>query len=441
MPNLFGTSGFRFTFPGTLTLNTLEEMAYSLALTFPDVEGVIVAHDSRLTSVPVSTIFSSLLSAVGFTVYDAGRAPLPVLAFASGFTEHPLGVMITASHNPPNYNGIKIFKKKWELTRDEENKINENMSVRPRLGNPELPIPDDALSEYLKKLSSEINTHLEKKILVDAGNGTAVTATPGLIKKAGGNVLCVNCEESGYFPGRLPEPNPINLRTTLEMARREGVALGVAHDCDADRVAIFDGKGEFLSQTRALAYFFERKLKENRGGLMVTTVDVGMAVDDIAARYGGKVIRTRLGGSHEIAMKDKSTVIFGEPWKVIDPAWGPWADGIRVAVKLSEDVMDNGSINDLFKGIPDYPYIREDFKFKKWDPEALKARAASFFADAILEDYDGIKLNMDDSWLLFRRSGTEEKIRLYAESKNSEKLFEIKRRALTLLKELDFIYV
>lgn len=439
MPSIFGTSGFRFSFPGTLDLDTLVHLASSLYLSFPDVGGVVIGRDNRRTSDPLFAVLSSLLSSVGFRVYDAGVVPLPVLAFSSMSGEHGLGVMITASHNPPNYNGIKVFKGGWELTREEENRVTELMGRPTSLGQPRVSERVDALGDYLEKLSSQLGKHQAKKVLVDAGNGTAVAVTPDLVRRAGGNVLCVNCVGSGFFPGRLPEPNPLNLRDTLSLAREGRVDLGIAHDCDADRVAVFNGRGEFLSQTRILAYFFAKKLKSKRSGKMITTVDVGMAVDDIAMRYGGEVIRTRLGGSHELAMKDSGVVLFGEPWKVMDPDWGPWADGIRVAVKLSEDVMDEGDVDTVLREVPDYPSLREDFAFKKWDQGLLESRALSVFEGAELENYDGVKLKFDDGWVLFRRSGTEEKIRLYAEHRSADGLRELRKKAISLLTDLGFV--
>ncbi|WP_449463464.1 hypothetical protein PQ610_03300 [Tardisphaera miroshnichenkoae] len=440
MPNLFGTSGLRFTFPGKLTNDLINGLANSLAVSFGDISGIVVARDNRTTSWIVSSLFSRALSAAGFAVYDMGIAPLPALAFASRKQEHRLGVVITASHNPPNYNGMKIFKDGWELTREEEQKVSDNIDTRASVGSFEAPLTSPALQEYLTELRSHVARHNPQKLLVDVGNGTASVATPPIIAEAGGDVICVNCDQSGRFPGRLPEPNPVNLATTLALAREMRIALGAAHDCDADRVAVFDGRGTFLSQTRVLAYFLKKKAEVKKGGVMATTVDVGMAVDDVAKRYNVSVVRTRLGGSHEIAMSRDDVILFGEPWKVMDPDWGPWADGIRVAIQLAEDVMEKGvGISDLLSDIPDYPNAREDFVYKKWDPEKLESVASSALGPEKVEDYDGVKLVFDDGWLLFRKSGTEEKIRLYAEFTSQDKLQERRASAIRLLKELEFI--
>jgi phosphomannomutase len=440
MPNLFGTSGLRFTFPGSLSYQLLKSLARSMAVSFGDIESVVIARDVRTTSWLISVFLSRALSAAGFNVYDMGVAPLPALAYASERQEHQLGVIITASHNPPNYNGIKIFKKGWELTREEEEKVSENAEPSLAIGNFEGPSPTSALNDYLDALRSHILPRKSRSVLVDVGNGTAAPVTPRLISEAGGDVICVNCDQSGQFPGRLPEPNPINLAGTLSLAKRLSIALGIAHDCDADRVAVFDGRGAFLSQTRILAYFLKKKAEMKRGGTMATTVDVGMAVDDVAKTYNVNVIRTRLGGSHEIAMTRDDVIIFGEPWKIMDPDWGPWADGIKVAVELAEDVMEKeADISSLLSDIPDYPGIREDFNYRKWDVEKLRSASISAFQPQKVEDYDGLKLTFEDGWLLFRKSGTEEKVRLYAEFKTQEKLQEARLSAIRLLKDLGFI--
>ncbi|MFQ1021039.1 hypothetical protein [Tardisphaera saccharovorans] len=440
MPNLFGTSGLRFTFPGKLTNDLISGLANSLAVSFGDISGIILARDNRTTSWIISSLLSRALSVAGFVVYDMGVAPLPALAFASRRQEHRLGVVITASHNPPNYNGIKIFKGGWELTREEEQKVSENVKVRTSVGPLEAPLPSPALQEYLAELRSHVVHHKPQKVLVDVGNGTASVATPPIIAEAGGDVICVNCDQSGRFPGRLPEPNPTNLASTLAISRQMGIALGAAHDCDADRVAVFDGRGNFLSQTRILAYFLKKKAEARKGGIMATTVDVGMAVDEVAKRYNVSVMRTRLGGSHEIAMSRDGVILFGEPWKIMDPDWGPWADGIRVAIQLAQDVMETGvEISGLLSEIPDYPNTREDFIYKRWDPEKLKSASSSAFGPEKIEDYDGVKLLFDDGWLLFRKSGTEEKIRLYAEFMSQDRLQEMRASAIKLLKDLEFI--
>jgi len=439
MHSLFGTSGLRFTFPGGIDLATLSGLAGAIHKTFPETTDVAIGWDTRTTSMPLAQLFSSFLLAEGLNVHQLGVVPLPALAFASSLDEHPLGVMVTASHNPPNYNGIKIFKEGWELTRAEEAAITNNMDSDSQSSSPGKLYHKNILNRYMNNIVPNPEEHTRLRFLVDAGNGTASHVTAPLIEEIGGLAICLNCEPSGYFPGRLPEPNPTNLADTLELAKELGVDLGLAHDCDADRLAVFDGNGAFLSQTRILSLFFKKKLLARKGKIMVTSVDVGMAMDDVARTYGGKVIRTRLGETHELAMRTEEVALFGEPWKIMDPEWGPWADGIRSAVQLSRWVMEEGSLGKLLEDIPDYPSIRLDFKLKNWNFERLVSELKKTFPDCSLETYDGAKCVMDGSWVLVRRSGTEEKVRLYAEALKPDVLDEIRLKTTRVLSYLSII--
>ena len=281
---------------------------------------------------------------------------------------------------------------------------------------------------HVEAILSHVKAHCDLNVVVDCGNGATSILTPYLLKDLGCKVTTLNTQLDGFFPGRPPEPSPENLQNLIKIVKATNSNLGIAHDGDGDRVVIIDNNGNFVSTDRLFGLMACNIVKENKGGVIVTTIDASMCIDETVEKYGGKVIRTKVG---DIAVADSvvrnNAILGGEPsGTFIFPQVNLCPDGPFVAAKIIELLCETKTqISDLLKEIPEYPILREKVQCplvsKEQIMQKIKARVCKTFQHAIIEEIDGVKLNFKDSWVLVRLSGTESVIRLVVETKSKEK--------------------
>jgi phosphomannomutase len=281
------------------------------------------------------------------------------------------------------------------------------------------------------------------KVVVDCANGMTYNVTPLIFSQMGCEVISLNAQPDGRFPGRLGEPNPANLVTTCEFVRSVKADLGIAHDGDGDRLAVIDEKGRYVNNDTVLAFFARLLLEENGPGRIVTTADTSSRIDKVVSSVGGTVERTRLGKTHVLLTReDRASIrLCCEPWKIIDPAWGFWGDAIYAACKVVQALdRSKGAASALFRGIPDYPQER----FFLRCPDELKDAAMMKVSQAMTSErgvrdistLDGVRVNFkDDSWTLIRKSGTEPKIRVYCEGRSPKRLRQLVSKSSALVKK------
>ncbi|OYT40378.1 MAG: phosphoglucomutase [Desulfurococcales archaeon ex4484_58] len=436
---LFGTAGIRMKYPEQLD----PILAYKIGLASSSLklarESYIV-YDSRITNHLFTYSFVSGLLAGGVDSYIIGLAPTPIAAF-SAKKYSGLGVSITASHNPPEYNGFKLYDPEgYEFTRDLERVIEERVEEGSKpvhwssVGR--VYFRDDIVEEYISELIDvlgDFNRRWEPFIVVDLANGAAGNVTPEIIRVLGGKPLTINANPDGFFPVRTPEPRKDALEKYLELYKSVNPAMILAHDGDADRLAVLDPVKGFIRQDRIIAYYAYLLLRDRRGRVVVS-IDTGKVVDEVVERMGGSIERYLLGKTHE-RVKElgiNNIVMAAEPWKLIDPRWGPWVDGIWQAALLTREVLSSGKplikiLDEL--GIPDYPWDRRSYLI---EPVELRDKIffdmseelKSLLGEPIeILDIDGYRYEYDDkSWILIRKSGTEPKIRVYMEAQRSGRL-------------------
>lgn len=437
---LFGTAGIR----GPYLERVSPLLAYRVGLAVANHVGgrgtVTLGHDVRLTSPLLARMVAAGLMAGGMDTLHLGIVPTPVLAYSVPHTSSKAGVIITASHNPPPDNGLKVFQSTgmeytermeeeleslilgdWESLHVSWDRVGRTVEAR-HLG-----------EEYIEDLYSRFASEPRRRprVAVDCANGAASSYTPRLARMLGAKVSSINCHEDGYFPGRTPEPRPDVIEPFLEPVGLLGAELLLAHDGDADRLAVaVPGRG-FVKQDRLIALYAKLKLTDRRGKIIVS-VDVGRAVVDVAERYGGRVLRAKLGKTHEKLLEHPDALLAAEPWKLIDPSWGPWVDGIyQAALIVSQLAGGGGALDELLRDIPDYPSVRRSYRVREEAKEAAVERVfeelRSRFGDRAEENtLDGLRLDFEDgSWVLVRASGTEPKIRLYAEAMDRRRLEEL----------------
>jgi len=447
---LFGTAGIRGRYPDKVS----PILAYRLGLAVAAYTGFkgrgIVGHDARVTSPTLSRMVAAGLMAGGLDALYVGLVPTPITAYASRSLGGNAGVMVTASHNPPEDNGFKVFQSTgMEYTEDMERELEglvdewERLQVEwSRVGRfvDASEVSEEYVAELVSKLSPPAPRH-RVRVMVDCANGAASRFTPRILRMIGVSVASLNCHEDGYFPGRYPEPRPDVVEPLLRLAEQDGSWLLLAHDGDADRLAVAEpGKG-FVKQDRLIALYAEMKLSGRKGSVVVS-VDVGRAVEDVVERMGGRIIRAKLGKTHERLLDAGDALLAAEPWKLIDPEWGLWVDGIYQAALLSSLLASKGRrLSELMSGIPDYPSVRLSYRVGS---DEAKEEVFKTAAERLEEELrpnagvlrlDGIRIEFEDrSWILFRKSGTEPKLRIYAEAPSEARLRELVEKAERIIR-------
>jgi phosphoglucosamine mutase len=440
VPKLFGTSGIRGNVQNKVTERFMLDLARAMSTMLANEGLVIVGSDYRTTSAELrATVLGGLLGG-GIDVVDAGILPTPVLAFGVRAMGANAGMMVTASHNPPEDNGVKCYSHEGREYIPEEEQILEQFIARHQFtdvgwdGVGTQIIAPDFIDTYAQLILERVGSLRRKlKVVVDCANGTTYNLTPLILSKLGCEVISLNAHPDGRFPGRPAEPSPEHLVTACNFVRSLKADLGIAHDGDGDRLAVIDEKGRFVNNDTVLAFFARLLLMENGPGRIITSVDTSSRIYVVARSAGGKVERTRLGKTHALLDEEnrKSVRLCCEPWKIIDPAWGFWGDAIYAACRLVQSLdQTKGSVSSLFRGIPENPQKRFFFRCPDESKDVVMAKVSQELTTqkdvSEVWTFDGVRVNFrDESWILVRKSGTEGKIRIYCEGRTPKRLKQL----------------
>ena len=440
VPKLFGTSGIRGNIRSKVTERFALDLALAMSTMLANDGQVIVGSDYRTTSSQLRAIVLGGLLGGGVDVLDAGSVPTPVLAFGARTLEASAGIMVTASHNPPEDNGMKCYSHEGrEYVREEEQILEQLISQRSftnvswdQMGT-QIAAPD-LVEIYAQQVLDRVGPFRRRlRVVVDCANGTTYNLTPLILSKLGCEVISLNAHPDGRFPGRPAEPSPEHLATTCQFVRHLKADLGIAHDGDGDRLAVIDEKGRYVNNDTVLAFFARLLLTEKGPGRIITSVDTSSRIYRVARSSGGTVERTRLGKTHALLDENNraSVRLCCEPWKIIDPSWGFWGDAIYAACRLIQTLdQTKGAVSSLFHGIPENPQKRFFFRC----PDDLKNTAMARISEDLSRlknvgevwTFDGVRANFsDDSWVLVRKSGTESKIRIYCEGSSPKRLKQL----------------
>jgi phosphomannomutase len=357
--------------------------------------------------------------------------------------------MVTASHNPPEDNGMKCYSHEGREYVPEEEQILEQIIAQrqfadvawDRVGT-QVAAPD-LVDIYAQRILDRVGSLQRKlRVVVDCANGTTYNLTPLILSKLGCEVISLNAHPDGRFPGRPAEPSPEHLVTTCRFVRSLKADLGIAHDGDGDRLAVIDEKGRYVNNDTVLAFFARLLLAEKGPGRIITSVDTSSRIYIVARSSGGTVERTKLGKTHALLDEENRTSVrlCCEPWKIIDPAWGFWGDAVYAACRLVQALdQTKGAVSSLFRGIPENPQKRFFFRC----PDELKGIAMTKIAQALTTQrdvsevwtFDGVRVNFsDESWILVRKSGTEGKIRIYCEGRSPKRLKQLVSKSSSLVR-------
>ncbi|THE63713.1 phosphomannomutase [Salinadaptatus halalkaliphilus] len=443
---LFGTAGIR---------GPVEEITPALALSVGQAAGepgesFVVGRDGRETGPALAAAIEAGLESAGADVSRLGQVPTPTLAFAS---QGRTGVMITASHNPPEDNGIKLFGDGVEFDRDGERTIAQAVTgetTTPVSWNQwgesdQLEILDhyrEAVDQYVRDRFAVDAVAADEgpldglSVAVDCGNGVGALATPQVLDRLGAEVVALNATVDGHFPARKSKPTPETLTDFADFLEAGSFDVGLAHDGDADRLVVLGPDGEVIHEDTILAVVAAHYTAASQVAdpVVVTTPNASARIDEQVRDAGGRVERVRLGALHEgIARErrrgdDDTEIVFAaEPWKHIHTGFGGWIDGVSSAAAVAALVADAGDTETLREPVTERPYRKVSVDCPDEDKSTVMAELEAALPEAFPEttvdtDY-GVRLEFDDaSWILVRPSGTEPYVRLYAESDDVDAL-------------------
>jgi phosphoglucosamine mutase len=421
---LFGSSGIRTVYDKKL-LETAFRVGMAAGQKYVK---VVVGRDTRTSGDAMNHAVISGVLAAGANCSDAGVAPTPTIAYIT--REFNVGIMITASHNPPEYNGLKLLNpdgSSFDTVQQEQMEtvlLNGTFSYAAWQHLKPADIYHGAIDRHINGVLADFPQKLGIKVVVDAGGGAASEVTPRLMEKMGCEVVSINCKPDGFFP-RGSEPNEENTKGLCRMVKETGAAVGIAHDGDSDRMMAVDEKGRYIPGDKLLAILISAAGAKDA----VTTLDASMAIDEMGIR----IRRTKIGDTWVSEELRKGGEFGGETsgaW--IFPQISLCPDGIYAAAQIVS-VAAKHRLSKLADAIPAYPIFRGNLNSSGLDFLKLDERLEAM-RPRMVTRVDGIKLDFQDGWLLVRPSGTEPKIRLTAEAKTEKAARELYEHGIEAVK-------
>lgn len=444
---LFGSSGLR----GLANVDLSPALAVRVGMavgTFTRAGRVFVARDTRTSGFMLENALVSGLLACGAKVHCLGIQPTPVLAYLIKRFGADAGVMVTASHNPPQYNGIKVFDGDG-MAYDEESQReieqiidHESFSLADWQGIGEAKFMDIS-HLYMEMVKDCVRLNGKWHVVIDPACGATYQMAPAVFKSLKCKVTAINAQPDGFFPARSPEPNIESLKSLVKIVKELGADVGIAFDGDGDRTAFIDENGAFVDFDRVLAAYASYIVKKRSGKTVVTNVEASMCVEKMVEPLGGKVLRTKVGDVYVAETLKKFKAVFGgEPcgaW--IHPQYHYCPDGILSSALLLKALEEEDkSLSEFVVNVPAYSVLRKNVPCKNEVKYAVVEKTkellkSNFPGYKKLSTVDGVRLALEEGWVLVRASGTEPLIRLTVEGESLKVAEKIMEKAISLVKE------
>ena len=408
---------------------------------------ILIGYDGRDSSPLICKIITSTLNSIGIDCNIAGLVPTPCLEYAVKSLGYSGGIMITASHNPPQYNGIKPAGKDGvEISREDELLIEDNYLKKNWLSNPEkwgtTEEETRSIETYLNGIKSHVNSKLIEsksfKVVLDLGNGAQAVTAPDFCKKVNCETILVNETIDGTFPGRGSEPTPQNLSVLSKTVIENQADFGIAFDGDGDRSIFCDNLGNILTGDRSALILIQHILTKNPNSLVVTCLNSGTNTEVLTEKYNSKVIRTKVG-SVEVSRKMLSTnalIGFEENGGFMFGKHNQVRDGcMSLALMLDLLAIADNTLSDQISKLPQSFTTKDKIQCSSQDAKQIISSLKTEFPESDLSD--GIKIIIDSkNWVMIRPSGTEPIVRIYAESESQEKLEALMIKFLQKVKSI-----
>jgi len=431
MKKLFGTNGVRGVFSEDFTLEFVNDLVMSLAAYFKQGK-ILVGYDGRHSSPIVAKVVSSALNYSGLDCYMAGLVPTPCLEYATKKLGYDGGLMITASHNPPQYNGIKpVASDGVEISREDERKIEQIFDEKNWIKASTFGKSfeeTNVISTYIDGIISLIDIDSIKakkfKVCLDLGNGAQAVTAKKLCENLDCDVHAINEEINGDFPGRGSEPTPQNLDELSKLVVDTNSNFGIAFDGDGDRSIFCDETGKILTGDSSALLLCDYLLQQYPNSQVVTCLNSGNIIENIVEKTNSRVVRTKVG-SVEVSRRmvnDDALVGYEENGGFMFGNHNHVRDG-AMTLALMLDLLSKSQL-DLSQNIKNLP---PSFTTKTKIECSLEK--SKIVISELLKEFpdsntsDGIKIQVDkDNWVMIRPSGTEPIIRIYGESNSQQNL-------------------
>ena len=446
---LFGSSGTRGVVGDSLTPEFVLRIAKAAGSVW-ETDRAIVARDARTTGEMFSNAATSGLESVGVDVDRLGPTPTPSAVRYAGETERP-AIVITASHNPPEYNGVKLVGADGvELAVDdleviESHVLEERFATAAWDAVGESQRVESANREYVADLLDAVDREsiaaADLTVALDPGHGAGALTSPPFLRELGCEVVTVNATPDGHFPGRQSEPTEPNLGDLKSLVKAADADVGIAHDGDADRAVFVDERGEFVAGETSLAALAAAELEPE--DTAVAAVNVSQRLVDVCEEVGATLELTPIGATNlitrirELHAAGERVPIAGEGnGGIFYPEYRLVRDGAYVGAKFLELVAERPP-SELVAPYEGYDNVRINLEYDEEAELTAMLNAAADYAesaDATPNTTDGYRLDYGDAWVLVRPSGTEPKVRVYAEGRSEERATELAEDAADALR-------
>ena len=410
-----------------------------------EIDTLLVGYDGRLSSPALSKALITGLRSAGCNVVNLGLVPTPLLYFATHVSNFNSGVMLTASHNPANYNGLKIVFRQTCLA---DNQIQE---IRERIDDENLRCGNgsyqdlDGTETYIEDVAARIQLEKKLKIVIDCGNAVPATVAPRLFRALGCEVIPLYCDIDGSFPNHHPDPTiPDNLTALASKVKESHADLGIAFDGDGDRLGIVSNKGEFVDADKMLMLLVENILPDYAGAPVVFDVKCSNLLANKITEFGGKPVMHRSGHSFmKQKMQETGAPLGGEfaAHIFLQDRWFGFDDGLYTAARileiLSTHAESSSEVFSKFGTTVSTPEIKLDVAEEKKFGLVDRLLELADFPDCKLITLDGLRVEFDGGWGLVRASNTSPALLLRFEAVDNEKLNEIKTAFKALIHRAD----
>jgi phosphoglucosamine mutase len=439
---MFGTSGVRGRVGESVTAGVALSVGRAVG---SDTDRVVVGRDARTTGETLQSAVVAGLRETGADVVDIGRAATPTVARAITARSADAGVVVTASHNPPQDNGLKLWTPSGQAYSPDQQTV-----IETRIGTDDYALADWTAQGSYESWSGATSHHERElvetgradaaaadvslsslSVVVDVGNGMGGVTADALFE-LGATVETLNAQQDGRFPGRPSEPTAQTCATLAATVDAVGADLGIAHDGDADRMMAVTDAGEFVPGDMLLALFGLESA--SAGDSVAAPVDTSLAVTDALAAVGAELVHTRVGDVYVAERTTDAGVVFGgEPsgaWIFPEETLCP--DGPLAAVKLAV-LAATEPLSDRLERIERYPLRRTVVETARKDAVMERVSAAVRQTHDEVSTLDGVRVDTDEGWFLIRPSGTEAKIRVTAEARDADTADRLLDRAVELV--------
>jgi phosphomannomutase/phosphoglucomutase len=408
---------------------------------------VIVARDGRVSSLTLRGALVEGLRDAGRDVLDIGLTPTPVLYFATHYLDTRTGVMVTGSHNPAQYNGLKMVLDGETLSGAAIQSIRERIETQDFTSGSGNLQEIEIVPDYIRRISEDIPVSLGDalKVVVDCGNGVPGIVAPHILRAIGHDVIELYCEVDGEFPNHHPDPSqPENLEDLIAIVRHEQADLGLAFDGDGDRLGVVDREGNIVWPDRQLMLFAQDVLSRNPGAKIIYDVKCSRLLPEFIRKAGGVPIMSKAGHSLiKQKMQETGALLAGEMSGHIffKERWYGFDDALYSAARLLE-ILVNANLppEQVFASLPQAaatPELRLDMPEERHAAFMQQVSDALDFPDGELTDLDGLRVDFAHSWGLIRPSNTTPCLVLRFEGDDEAALSEVKERFRTLLSGID----